>query len=250
MDYGLTGKVAIVTGAARGLGAETARTLAQEGAKVVLIDINQEGLDSTVAAMKDAGLQAHGLICDITDSAAVERMVEATLDRFLGIHILVNNAGFPRDGYITRMTEEDWVAVIDVILKGSFLVSKAVMPHLIEQGWGRIISISSRAHLGNPGQVNYSAAKAGILGLTRSLSLECGRYNITANAIAPGLIDTEMVQALGHYEKIKDRAIASTPIKRVGTPADIANAVAFLASEQAGYITGETLHVTGGRYAT
>ena len=155
-----------------------------------------------------------------------------------------------RYGFLTKMTEEDWNLVVDVILKGAFLASKAVIPHMIAQRWGRVINISSRAYLGNPGQANYSAAKAGILGLTRSLSLEEGRYNITVNAIAPGFMETEMVQALPNFPQIKERAIKSTPIQRVGQPSDIADAVAFLASERASYITGETLHVTGGRYAS
>lgn len=250
MDYGIRDKVAIVTGAARGLGAETALALAQEGVQVVLVDINQDGLDTRVAKMAEAGFQAHALACDITKADQVQHMVDATISRFGNIHILVNNAGFPRDGFLTKMGEDEWDAVIAVILKGSFLVSKAVMPHLIAQKWGRIINISSRAYLGNPGQANYSAAKAGIIGFTRALSLESGRYDITVNAVAPGFIETEMVQTLDNYEKIKERTIAHTPIQRVGKPADIAHAVTFLASDQASFITGETLHVTGGRYAS
>ncbi|MDR3474537.1 MAG: SDR family oxidoreductase, partial [Devosia sp.] len=147
-----------------------------------------------------------------------------------------------------KMSEEDWDLVLKVILKGSFLTCKAVMPHFIEQQWGRIVNISSRAYLGNPGQANYSAAKAGILGLTRALSIEEGRYNITVTAVAPGFMATEMIRALPKYELIKERAVKATPIQRVGVPTDIADAVAFLASERASYITGETLHVTGGRY--
>jgi 3-oxoacyl-[acyl-carrier protein] reductase len=176
--------------------------------------------------------------------------VDETVATFGGVHILVNNAGFPRDGFLTKMTEEDWDLVVDVILKGAFLASKAVMPHMIAQRWGRVINISSRAYLGNPGQANYSAAKAGMLGLTRALSLEEGRYNITINAIAPGFMETEMVRALPNYPQIKERAIKNTPIQRVGRPSDVADAVAFLASERASFITGETLHVTGGRYAS
>jgi 3-oxoacyl-[acyl-carrier protein] reductase len=250
MLLGLNDKTAIITGGARGLGAATARILAQEGVKVALFDINGAELERTAGALRDSGHVVTGQVCDITDASAVERNVAETIERFGAVHILVNNAGFPRDGYIVKQTEQDWDSVVDVILKGSFLMCRAVMPHLIKQGWGRIVNISSRAHLGNPGQANYSAAKAGILGLTRALSLESGRYGITVNAVAPGFIETEMVQALPNYDQIKERAIEQNPIKRVGLPDDIANAVAFLASEQASFISGETLHVTGGRYSS
>jgi 3-oxoacyl-[acyl-carrier protein] reductase len=248
MDLGLNGKIAIVTGSAGGLGAATARKLATEGAKVVITDIDRDGTAATAAAFKADGLTAIGIAADITKSADVERLVSETVAAFGGVHVLVNNAGFPRDVVLTKMTEDDWDKVIEVILKGTFLTSKAVMPFLIEQQWGRIINISSRAYLGNPGQANYSAAKAGILGMTRALALEEGRYNITVNAIAPGFIETDAVKSLGHFEKIREAAIRSAPLRRTGQPEDIANAVAFLASECAGFITGETLHVTGGRY--
>jgi 3-oxoacyl-[acyl-carrier protein] reductase len=248
MDLGLKDKVAIVTGSARGLGAATARRLAEEGAKVIITDINADLANATAAAITADGHTAHAINGDITKMADVQRLVDGTIAKFGSLHILVNNAGFPRDGYITKMTEEDWDLVVDVMLKGSFLACKAVMPQMIEQKWGRIINISSRAHYGNPGQANYSAAKAGLIGLARALCLEEGRYGITVNCIAPGFMETEMVQALPHYEKIRDRAIESQPIKRVGIPSDIADAVAFLASERASFISGETLHVTGGRY--
>jgi 3-oxoacyl-[acyl-carrier protein] reductase len=250
MDLGLKDRVAIVTGSARGLGAATARRLAEEGAKVVVNDINCPGATAMAEALKADGLIAYCIAGDITKIADVQRLVDETVATFGTVHILVNNAGFPRDGFLTKMTEQDWDLVVDVILKGAFLTSKAVMPHMIAQRWGRVINISSRAHLGNPGQANYSAAKAGILGLTRALALEEGRYDITINAVAPGFMETEMVQALPNYPQIKERAIKATPIQRVGRPSDIADAVAFLASERASYITGETLHVTGGRYGS
>jgi 3-oxoacyl-[acyl-carrier protein] reductase len=248
MDLQIKDKVAIVTGSARGLGAATARRLAEEGVKVVITDIQREVAEATAAALRADGLQAHCIVGDITKAADVQRLVDETVAHFGGVHILVNNAGFPRDGYITKMTEEDWDLVVDVILKGAFLTCKAVMPHLIQQGWGRIVNMSSRAYFGNPTQANYSAAKAGLLGLTKALALEQGRYNITVNAVAPGFMETEMVKALATYEIIKERAIAANPIKRAGRPSDIADAVAFLVSENASFITGETLHVTGGRY--
>lgn len=248
MDLGLKDKVAIVTGSARGLGAATAKRLAEEGAKVIVTDILSDLAEATAASLRDAGLAAHCIIADVTNPTDVQALVEQTVATYGGLHILVNNAGFPRDGFLTKMSEEDWDLVLKVILKGSFLTCKAVMPHFIEQQWGRIVNISSRAYLGNPGQANYSAAKAGILGLTRALSIEEGRYNITVNAVAPGFMATEMIRALPKYELIKERAVKATPIQRVGVPTDIADAVAFLASERASYITGETLHVTGGRY--
>jgi 3-oxoacyl-[acyl-carrier protein] reductase len=248
MDLGLKDKVAIVTGSARGLGAETARQLALEGMKVVITDILEETAHATAASLRAQGLQAHCIITDVTKAAQVTQLVEQTIAHFGGIHVLVNNAGFPRDKYLVKMAEEDWTLVMDVMLKGAFLATKAVMPHMIEQGWGRVINISSRAHFGNSTQANYSAAKAGLIGMAKALAIEEGRYGITVNCVAPGFMDTEMVQALPTYEVIKERALAMQPIKRAGRPSDIANAVAFLASDQASFITGEVLHVTGGRY--
>ncbi|RQR29792.1 SDR family NAD(P)-dependent oxidoreductase [Burkholderia sp. Bp9143] len=248
MDLGLTGKVAIVTGSARGLGAATARRLALEGASVVITDINAELAQATAKALQDDGLAAHCIVGDITREADVQRLVDQTIEHFGGVHILVNNAGAPRDKYLVKMSEDDWDFVMNVMLKGAFLAARAVMPHFIEQGWGRLINISSRAYLGNPTQANYSAAKAGLIGMAKALSMEEGRYGITANCVAPGFMETEMVQALPTYETIKERAVAAQPIKRVGRPDDIADAVAFLASERAGFISGEVLHVTGGRY--
>lgn len=248
MDLGLKGKVAIVTGSARGLGAATARRLAEEGASVVITDIMADRAHETAAQFREAGLSAHCVVADITKAADVERLVRDTVDTLGGVHILVNNAGSPRDKYLVKMSEEDWCFVMDVMLKGAFLAAKAVMPHMIEQGWGRVINISSRAHFGNPTQANYSAAKAGLIGLAKALSMEEGRYGITVNCVAPGFMETEMIQALPTYEAIKERALSMQPIKRPGRPEDVADAVSFLASERASFISGEVLHVTGGRY--
>lgn len=248
MDLQIKDKVAIVTGSARGLGAATARRLAEEGARVVITDILAEQAQATAAALRADGLQAHCIVADITRAAEVQALVEGAVAHFGGVHILVNNAGFPRDRYLVKMSEQDWDLVMEVMLKGAFLACRSVMPHFIEQGWGRVIHISSRAHLGNPTQANYSAAKAGLIGMAKALAIEQGRYGITVNCVAPGFMETEMVQALATYETIKERAVALQPVKRVGKPGDIADAVAFLASERAGFITGEVLHVTGGRY--
>lgn len=248
MDLGLTGKVAIVTGAARGIGFAITRRLAEEGASVVITDINADGTHSAVAALKADGFGAHGIVADIAKSADCDRVVAETIATLGGLHVVVNNAGVTRDGFLINMTEDDWDLVLSVSLKSAFLLSKAAMPHLIDQRYGRIVNISSRAYLGNPGQANYSAAKAGLIGMTRSLAIEEGRYGITVNAVAPGFIASEMTMSHPNYEKIKERAVKAMPIPRVGEPEDIADAVAFLASDRASFITGETLHVTGGRY--
>jgi 3-oxoacyl-[acyl-carrier protein] reductase len=248
MDMGLKDKVAIVTGSARGLGAEMARRLAAEGAKVVITDIQQDAALATTAALRQEGFQVHCVIADITKAIDVQRIVDETKATFGGVHVLVNNAGIPRDHYLVKMSEDDWDLVMNVMLKGAFLATRAVMPSFIEQGWGRVINISSRAHLGNPTQSNYSAAKAGLIGLAKALAIEEGRYGVTVNCIAPGFMETEMVQALPTYETIRDRAVQAQPIKRVGQPGDVADAVVFFASERASFITGEVLHVTGGRY--
>ncbi len=249
MQLGLKGKTAIVTGSGSGIGAETVLALAEEGVNVVVTDIRDDAATAVANRLINNGYPALAVTTDVTSSAQVAELVQQTLDTFGGVDILVNNAGFPRDRYLTKMSETDWDDVVDVILKGAFHCSKAVLPTMIEQRSGRIINISSRAHLGNPGQANYSAAKAGIIGFTRALSLEQGRYNITANAIAPGAVDTEGLQAIPNYEKVKTAAIAKTPLPRLGEPRDIANGVVFLASDSASYITGETLHITGGRYS-
>lgn len=248
MDMGLKDKVAIVTGSARGLGAEMARRLAREGAKLVVTDIQQEAALATAAALKAEGFAVHCVIGDITKAADVQRLVDETVATFGGVHVLVNNAGMPRDKYLVKMTEDDWDLVMNVMLKGAFLATRAVMPHFIQQGWGRVINISSRAHLGNPTQANYSAAKAGLIGMAKALAIEEGRYGVTVNCIAPGFMETEMVQALPTYETIRDRAVQAQSVKRVGQPGDVADAVVFLASERASFITGEVVHVTGGRF--
>lgn len=250
MDLGLKDKVAVVTGSARGIGAETALALAEEGACIVVTDIDGDAAATRCCALRDAGHAAISVAADVTRAADVERLMHAAVDAFGGVHVLVNNAGFARDARITRLTEDDWDAVVDTVLKGAFLCTRAAAALMAKSSWGRVISISSRAHLGNPGQANYSAAKAGILGFSAALALELGRDGITVNTIAPGFVETDGVRNLPHYRKIRDNALARTPIGRLGVPRDVASAACFLASEAAGYITGATLHVTGGRYAT
>lgn len=248
MDLGLTGKTAIVTGAGSGIGAAIAIRLAGEGANVVVSDINLDAAEVIAQQARDAGGKALAVKANVTDATDVQDMVSKAAETFGSIHILVNNAGLARDGRITKMTEDEWDLVVDTGLKGAFLCTRAVLPYMTEQKWGRIISMSSRAHLGNPGQANYSAVKAGLIGFTKAMALENGRNYITANAVAPGMIDTPFVRSHPSYEKIRDNAIKTTPIPRVGEAEDVADAVAFLASERASYITGDVLHVTGGRY--
>lgn len=248
MELGLTGRTAIVTGAGNGIGAATTERLSAEGANVIVCDINRDAAEAHAAKLRERGGRALAVTANVTVEADVAAMVDQTVAEFGGVDILVNNAGLTRDMRITKMTEADWDIVVDVILKGSFLCTRAVMPHMSEKKWGRIVNISSRAHLGNPGQANYSAAKAGIIGFTRAMSLEAGRYNITVNAVAPGIIRTAMIEALPHWDKIRENAEKTTPIPRVGDVEDVADAIAFLVSERAGYISGDVLHVTGGRY--
>lgn len=250
MDLNLKGRVAIVTGSGRGIGRAAAEALAAEGAHVVITDIDAQTAAATAQAIAARGHSAIGVAADVCDAQAVEALVAQTVKAFGKVDILVNNAGFTRDKYLTKMPETDWDAVVNTILKGAFLCTKAALPSMIEQQWGRIINISSRAHLGNPGQTNYSAAKAGLIGFTRALALEQGKFNITANAIAPGFIETELVKALPTYERLRDAALARNPVPRLGRPEDIADAILFLASDRSGYITGDTLHVTGGRYSS
>jgi 3-oxoacyl-[acyl-carrier protein] reductase len=248
MDLGLTNKVALVTGAAGGIGARTAQLLGEEGARVVVADINEAGAQTQATRLGELGITALAVRLDVVDQASVDAAIERIGIEFGGIDILVNNAGFTRDMRIAKMTEGDWDAVVDVVLKGAFLCSKAALPAMVDRRWGRVINISSRAYLGNPGQANYSAAKAGLLGLTKALAMEHGRFNITVNVVAPGVIDTPAVRGLAHFDKVRANAEANLPIPRLGQVEDVASAVAFLASEQASYVTGDVLHVTGGRY--
>lgn len=248
MDFRIRDRTALVTGAAGGIGESIAAMLGAEGVRVAVADINIELAAQTARRFEAVGIEAMSVRIDVADAGSVAEAVAAITARFGTIDILVNNAGFTRDNRIDRMPEEDWDAVVDVVLKGAFLCTKAALPGMIERRWGRIINIASRAYLGNPGQANYSSAKAGLLGLTRAMALENGKHHITVNAVAPGIIDTAAVRGLRHYEKIKANAEASLPLPRLGTVEDVAAAVTFLASESASYITGDVLHVCGGRY--
>ncbi|MCY1332031.1 3-oxoacyl-[acyl-carrier-protein] reductase FabG [compost metagenome] len=248
MDLGLKDRVAIVTGSARGIGAETARMLAAEGMAVVVTDLDGDAASKTASAIEAAGGKAIGVQADIRNAAEVQAMVAAGREAFGGIDVLVNNAGLVKDRTLLKMEETDWDLVHDVVLKGTFHCCRAVLPMMREKQWGRIINIASRALLGTAGQTNYSAAKAGLIGFTNSLSLEQARNGITVNAIAPGFIETDYIKSLPNYDVIAEKVSTSTPVPFLGQPSDIAGAVAFMASEHARYITGATLFVTGGRY--
>ena len=246
MDLGLKGKVALVTGAARGIGRATAQALHREGAFVAILDLDGEAAERAAA---EIGEGAMGLAADVLDEDAVKDAVARIAARWHSPDILVNNAGFPKDDFITRISPKDWRQVVDVILVGAFNCSRAVLPEMHARKWGRVVNVSSRSHLGNPGQTSYSAAKAGLIGFTRALALESGRFNVTVNAVAPGFVETEGMLSLENYEVLKARSIEKSPLRRIGRPEEIADAIAFLASENAGFITGALLHVTGGRYS-
>ena len=242
------GKVAIVTGSGKGIGKAIVQKMALEGAFVTVTDLNKETCEETAMEINQSGGKAIAIEGDVSKSEDARRIVEETIETYGKVDILVNNAGIVKDIRIADMEEEDWDKVIDVCLKGAFLCSKYVSPYMMRQNYGKIINISSRAYLGNPGQANYSSAKAGVIGLTRSLAKELGKNNINVNAVAPGLIETDAVRNHPKYEKIKELQKKDTPIKRVGLPDDVANAVLFFASDEAAYISGDILHVTGGRF--
>jgi 3-oxoacyl-[acyl-carrier protein] reductase len=248
VDLGLQGRVAIVTGAGGGIGAAICQRLAAEGAKTVIVDMDRSKAETEAAKLVATGYEALAITANVIDSSAVTQLVAEVIGTFHQIDILINNAGFQRDKRIVNMSDEDWDSVVDVILKGAFICSRAVLPRMLEQKWGRIVNISSRAHLGNPGQANYSAAKAGLLGFTRALALENGKHGVTVNSVAPGVVDTPAIRGLGHFDRVRENAERTTPIARLGRVEDVADSVAFLVSERASYITGEVLHVTGGRY--
>jgi 3-oxoacyl-[acyl-carrier protein] reductase len=241
------GKVVLITGAARGIGLCTAQAFHSLGASVALLDMDAKAVAAAAAELGPD--RAMGISADVVNLDEVSLAVERIRSTWHSPDILVNNAGFPKDGFITKVSVADWRRVVDVILVGAFNCSRATISAMHERRWGRIVNISSRSHLGNPGQTNYSAAKAGLLGFTRALAMESGGFGVTVNAIAPGFIETEGMLALSNYEVLKQRSIEKSPLKRVGVPRDIADAVLFLASERAGYITGDVMHVTGGRYS-
>jgi 3-oxoacyl-[acyl-carrier protein] reductase len=242
----LSNKVALVTGSGRGIGRAIALRLAEAGANIVVNDIGDAGpVEAVVREIKAMGRQALPVLADVSSASDVERLVAEAISAYGRIDILVNNAGITRDQLLLRMSEEDWDRVLAVDLKSVFLCTKAVLKHMVKQRWGRIISLASISGIvGNPGQANYAAAKAGIIGFTRSIAKEVASRGITVNAVAPGFIDTEMTQRL--KEEWKEALKKQIPVGYLGSPRDVAEAVAFLASEEARYITGQVLGVDGG----
>src|SRR4051794_2178339 len=244
-----TGRVAAVTGSARGIGAATARRLADEGASVAVLDLDEDAASAAAAGL--GAERAVGVGCDVADASSVEAAVAKVVDELGKVDILVNNAGVTRDNLLFKMTEDDWDAVMTVHLRGAFLMSREVQKHMVAAKYGKILNLSSVSALGNKGQANYSAAKMGMQGFTRTLALELGPFGINVNAIAPGFIVTEMTDATARRvgvepEEFRKAAADATPVRRVGQPEDIAATAAFLCSDEASFITGQTLYVDGG----
>lgn len=243
----LEGQVALVTGASRGIGQAVALDLGKNGATVIGTATSQSGSEKITAYLKEAGVKGSGLALDVNDKAQVGAVLEAIQKQFGDIAILVNNAGITRDNLLMRMKEEEWDAIMETNLKSVFRMSQAVLRAMMKARYGRIISIASVVGtMGNAGQTNYAAAKAGIIGFSKSLAREVGSRNITVNCVAPGFIDTDMTRALS--EEQRNGLLGHIPLGRLGQVGDIAAAVTFLASPQAGYVTGTTLHVNGGMY--
>lgn len=237
-------KVAIVTGAAQGIGAATAKKLASEGAKVSIVDINQEQAEKTAATLDPTGDKVIGLACDVSNEKSVAEMVAKVIEKFGKVDILINNAGITRDAMAHKMSVDQWKLVLDVNLSGTFYVSQAVIPFMKEQKYGRIVNLSSSSAYGNIGQANYAASKAGILGMTKTLAKELGRHNITVNAVLPGMTATDIIKTIP--SDVMEHLKKQIPLGRPAEPEEQAEAICFLASDAASYITGVELVVSGG----
>ena len=243
-------RIALVTGAARGIGASIALRLAEDGFYIAVLDLDTASGEETVSAVTALGRRAIAVGADVADEAAVKAAVAAVVDGLGPPTILVNNAGILRDRSLAKMTLDEWDSVINVNLRGAFLMCREVQPHMRAAGWGRIVNLSSTAALGNVGEANYAAAKAGIQGLTKTLAIELGRYGITANAVAPGFVETSMTHAVAErigmpFEDMIRQELLSIAVGRIGQPEDIAHAVSFFVDERSGFITGQVLYVAG-----
>ena len=244
-------RVAVVTGAARGIGAGTARRLAADGFAVAVLDLKEGDCGATVDAISGAGGRALAVGADVSDADQVQAAVDKIASELGGPAVLVNNAGVIRDNMLYKMTVDDWDTVLNIHLRGSFLMSKACQKYMVDGKWGRIVNLSSSSALGNRGQVNYSAAKAGLQGFTKTLAIELGQFGITANAVAPGFIATDMTASTAArigigFEDFQKAAASNIPVRRVGTPDDVAHVISFLVSEGAGFVSGQVIYVAGG----
>jgi 3-oxoacyl-[acyl-carrier protein] reductase len=245
-----TPRIAIVTGAARGIGASIALRLAEDGHDIAVLDLDEAVCAETVAAVAARGRRAVAVGADVGNEDATAAAVDRIVETLGAPTILINNAGILRDRTIAKMSVDDWDVVINVNLRGAFLMSRAVQPHMRAADWGRIVNLSSTAALGNVGEVNYSAAKAGVQGFTKSLALELGRYGITANAVAPGFVETAMTRAIAErigmsFDKLIEQELANIAVCRIGKPTDVANAVSFFVDERSSFVTGQVLYVAG-----
>jgi 3-oxoacyl-[acyl-carrier protein] reductase len=245
---GLDGRVAVVTGAAQGIGAAIVRRLSADGARVAALDLNEEGAQKLVDEVGGNGL---GLACDVSNREQVDAAIDCVASELGSVDILVNNAGVTRDNLLFKMSDEDFDTVFGIHVRGAFLCTRAAQKYMVEKKYGKIVMMSSRSALGNRGQTNYSSAKAALQGMVRAVSIELGPFGINVNAIAPGHIETAMTKATAErmgvdYEDMQKRTIERQPIKRVGKPEDVANLCAFLVSDESSYITGQTIYITGG----
>jgi 3-oxoacyl-[acyl-carrier protein] reductase len=244
-------RVAIVTGAARGIGAATARRLAADGMAVAVLDLDEANCAGTVNEITEAGGRAVAVGADVSKTDQVEAAVGKVVAELGPPAILVNNAGLLRDNLLFKMTDDDWDTVLNVHLRGTFLMSRTAQKHMVDQHYGRIVNLSSSSALGNRGQCNYSAAKAGLQGLTKTMAIELGQFGITVNAVAPGFIATDMTAATAArigvgFDEFKKMAAANTPVRRIGEPDDVAHAISFLVSDGAGFVSGQVIYVAGG----
>jgi 3-oxoacyl-[acyl-carrier protein] reductase len=249
---GVQSRVALVTGAAQGIGAAVAQRLAADGAQVGVLDLQQDAAQQVADEIVKSGGQAIALGADVSKRDQVQAAVDTLVGEYGGLQILVNNAGVLRDNLLFKMTDDDWTTVMEVHLRGAFLCSQIAQKHMVEAKYGRIVSMSSTSALGNRGQANYSTAKAGLQGLTKTLAIELGPFGVTANAVAPGFIETAMTKATAErlgttIEAMREATAAAVPVRRGGVPEDVANTVAFFAAEESGYITGQVVYVDGGR---
>ncbi|RNF38238.1 3-oxoacyl-ACP reductase FabG [Planococcus salinus] len=251
MGTAFEGRTALVTGGCRGIGRKIAERFADEGANVAIIDVNEEALKTTEKELKEQGYSIYTKTASVTDREQIEQATKEVFEKFGSVDILVNNAGVIRDNMLFKMTDEDWMTVMDVHLKGAFYATRAAQQYMTKNNYGRIINISSTSALGNRGQANYSTAKAGLQGFTKTLAIELGKFGITANAVAPGFIETEMTKSTAErigisFDELIEASVSKIPVNRSGKPEDIANAVAFFADERSSFVSGQVLYVAGG----